>query len=385
MKRATPVRLFTALLVIATFLLISAGGTVTSQNAGLAVPDWPTSFGRWFFIPLKLWSSPAIFAEHTHRVIGAVAGLIAIGAYVTAGRMFGFRSKVGWLAAAVLVIYVIQGLMGGLRVTEKSIPLAIVHGVNGQVVFALTVVLATVVRREREASHVRVGLRTSYALLAILLVQLIMGALIRHTSTASAIPDAPLVYGGFLPPTSQEEIGRRFYELGGDEFRLYVHDPVAPKDASGQEKLDILRTTPTRPAEPPKMGYVHLQWLHRVFGFFVIPGAIVALGYRVAKQPGALAVSRWPLLLLGGLWIVQALLGMSVIWSRERWEIATGHQAVGALFLAVATWLAVRLYCTPAPGNIPGSTPGRIAGLGGAGVPAGSDHAFDSQPTHAAT
>jgi cytochrome c oxidase assembly protein subunit 15 len=66
------------LLTIATFLLIVTGGIVTSEKAGLAVPDWPGSFGYWIFLPTKIWGDMAVMLEHNHRLTAQTAGLICI-------------------------------------------------------------------------------------------------------------------------------------------------------------------------------------------------------------------------------------------------------------------------------------------------------------------
>ena len=62
----------------ATLLLICSGGMVTSKGVGLAVPDWPTTFGyNMFFFPVSKWVG-GIFFEHTHRLIASVIGFLTI-------------------------------------------------------------------------------------------------------------------------------------------------------------------------------------------------------------------------------------------------------------------------------------------------------------------
>ena len=51
-----------------TFVLLCSGGLVTSHGAGMAVPDWPNSFGyNMFLFPVSRWVG-GIFYEHTHRL-----------------------------------------------------------------------------------------------------------------------------------------------------------------------------------------------------------------------------------------------------------------------------------------------------------------------------
>src|SRR6478672_10125447 len=69
---------FAWLTCVATLLLICSGGMVTSKNVGLAVPDWPTTFGyNMFFFPISKWVG-GIFFEHTHRLIASVIGFLTI-------------------------------------------------------------------------------------------------------------------------------------------------------------------------------------------------------------------------------------------------------------------------------------------------------------------
>src|SRR5690606_14917989 len=63
-------------LVATTFVLVIAGGTVTSRGVGLAVPDWPNSFGyNMFLFPPSMWRG-GIFWEHAHRLLGSVVGML---------------------------------------------------------------------------------------------------------------------------------------------------------------------------------------------------------------------------------------------------------------------------------------------------------------------
>lgn len=179
-------------------LLILAGGLVTSAEAGLAVVDWPNSFGyNMFLYPLARMTG-SIYFEHSHRLLGSLVGLTTI---VLALRLQltprpGWQRWLGWSALALVVA---QGILGGLRVTgvftlstspadvAPSITLAIVHGVAGQLVLGALAAIATVTggawRRLHTAPPVP-GTQTSVllniALVAALLIQLVLGALLRH-------------------------------------------------------------------------------------------------------------------------------------------------------------------------------------------------------------
>jgi cytochrome c oxidase assembly protein subunit 15 len=134
------------LLAFATFPLIWVGGLVTTTDAGMAVPDWPTTYGynlflypwsEWFFGPWDL------FIEHGHRLLGACVGLIAIGLVVVVWRHEP-RRWVQVFAIALLAGVVGQGVLGGLRVRLDEVALAMLHGCTGPAFFAMCVAMAVV-------------------------------------------------------------------------------------------------------------------------------------------------------------------------------------------------------------------------------------------------
>ncbi len=181
-------------------LLILAGGVVTGAEAGLSVVDWPNSFGyNMFLYPLSRMTG-GIYYEHSHRLIGTLVGLttivLALRLYLTARP--GWQRLMGWGALALVVI---QGILGGLRVTgvftlsanpadvAPSIILAIFHGVLGQLVFGTVIAIAAatsrVLRRLHEAPACptrRTDVALNAWLVATVVVQLVLGALFRHLS-----------------------------------------------------------------------------------------------------------------------------------------------------------------------------------------------------------
>ncbi len=355
------------LLTLATFLLIGSGGLVTSLNAGLAVPDWPASFGYWFYLPARIWADVAVMMEHNHRLTGAFAGLICIATVIASVRAFGWRSRVAVLAYAVLAAYIYQGVMGGLRVTEKSVPLAVIHGVQGQLLFMLVVLLASCLGRyparikaavagfagKQVISPTAYGLTLTFVVL--MMMQLLLGAAVRHTQSASAIPDAPAVYGGFFPPMDQHVINEEFYELGGGQWQIYDHEPALSIEAADAEETpNLLISVPRVAATPPSVGLVMNQYLHRVMAMLVLPIVGFGMIHLLVKTYSAAPGLRGPVAVLSFLFVIQVLLGMSVIWSKEQPHIATSHQAVGAAMLGVATLLLIRVHlfrkltCAPA-------------------------------------
>ncbi|MEK6716734.1 MAG: COX15/CtaA family protein [candidate division NC10 bacterium] len=170
----------------ATFLLILAGGLVTNTGAGLAVPDWPTTFGYNMF--LYPWSKMVggIFYEHSHRLIGSVVGLLTLTLTLVLWAVEP-RRWLRWLGATALFAVIIQGVLGGLRVILLQETLAIVHGALAQAFFGLTAALALFTSREwKEEPHPLPGERAGHLFwLAALTtggtyLQLVVGALLTH-------------------------------------------------------------------------------------------------------------------------------------------------------------------------------------------------------------
>jgi cytochrome c oxidase assembly protein subunit 15 len=190
--------LFAKVTAAATFVLLMVGGAVTAQDAGLAVVDWPNTEGylMWAFPLAKM--TGGIYYEHSHRLFGSLVGLstVVLAVYITLRDERGWLKQLAW-SAVVLVL--IQGILGGLRVTGKltlstdasetapSLTLAIVHGVLGQVFFSVVIALwvftstrwGAVLETIRHESS-RTDRRMALTLYGMLVVQLMLGALVRH-------------------------------------------------------------------------------------------------------------------------------------------------------------------------------------------------------------
>jgi cytochrome c oxidase assembly protein subunit 15 len=189
-----------AVAVGATFLLIVAGGLVTSHEAGLAVVDWPNSYGYNIFLyPLSRMTG-GIYYEHAHRLAGSLVGLttLVLAAHLQRVERRAWVKRLGW---AGLVVVIVQGLLGGLRVTghltlstdpaavAPSIVLAVVHGTLAQLFFCLMVALAAftstgwlVAPAPREDVRAAIDRAFTTLLVPVLMVQLVLGAVQRHLS-----------------------------------------------------------------------------------------------------------------------------------------------------------------------------------------------------------
>ena len=184
----------------ATFLLLMVGGLVTSKNAGLAVVDWPNSYGyNMFLFPMSRMTG-GVYYEHSHRLMGALVGLTTL---TLATHLFRVdpRGSIRGLGVVAVLMVIGQGIMGGLRVTGRfttstspaetapNLTLALVHGVFGQLFFATMIALAVFCSRgwwEAPAPRAHPDAskehRWSALLIAVLVIQLVLGAIVRHTT-----------------------------------------------------------------------------------------------------------------------------------------------------------------------------------------------------------
>lgn len=177
------------LLACATFPLIWVGGLVTTYDAGMAVPDWPTTYGdNLFLYPVSTWLAGPwdLFIEHGHRLLGSLVGLMTICFVITAWRCEP-RRWMRWAVLAALALVIFQGLLGGQRVLLNSRQIARIHGIVGPTFFAYCVFLTAASSRWwRERRPVQ-GLGdyaiSAWMILGLAFLQLVLGSQLRHVDT----------------------------------------------------------------------------------------------------------------------------------------------------------------------------------------------------------
>ncbi len=175
--------------VCVVFPLIWMGGFVTTYKAGMAVPDWPTTYGyNMFLYPLESWLKVwDVFLEHSHRLVASSVGMLAIALAVVlwlAER----RRWIRWLGVIVVAGVCFQGVLGGLRVVADERLLAKIHGCTAPVIFALAASLVTFTSRAwREAFAGRMGApalgtfsKLALAVTVAVYLQIVAGAQLRH-------------------------------------------------------------------------------------------------------------------------------------------------------------------------------------------------------------
>lgn len=183
-------------LCVATFPLLWIGGLITTTDAGMAVPDWPGTYGyNLFLYPWRTWMFGPwdLLVEHGHRLFASGVGLLTIGFVVVVFRN-DRRPLIRWLAIGALALVIWQGVLGGLRVVLNERLLAMAHGSTGPLFFALTAVLVVLTARKSEPRPsesdqtaalsaprpAAAGTKWWWLVPALAYVQLLLGAAMRH-------------------------------------------------------------------------------------------------------------------------------------------------------------------------------------------------------------
>jgi heme a synthase len=329
-------------------LLICSGGLVTSHEAGMAVPDWPNTFGyNIFLFPVSRWVG-GVFFEHIHRLSAISVGLLTV-ILCVALFIIEERRWVKTLGVIAVAAVVVQAILGGLRVTENNPVLGLFHGCLAQSFFALMATIALVTsrfwerlenlerartsgndreRRERRERRQQIGtsqslltshfsLLTSYrrwviAITAMVFVQLVLGASMRHSHAGLSIPDFPLNYGHLFPPL----------------------------DGGSIDKINEARGAAAQPYTSAAL--ILLQYVHRIWAVLIVAGLVFTsvrlLRNRFLPLFFRRCASVWILLVL-----VQFCLGAWTVLSNKAADIATAHVFCGALTLMLGVLLAVGL------------------------------------------
>ena len=296
-RNAGILRVATRSVAFLVFLLLLAGALVTSTESGLAVPDWPLSYGK--VMPPMVGG---ILYEHGHRLVAAaVSTLVGL----ELGALLFFlegRKTVKRLAAAAFGAILLQAVLGGLTVLFLLPPaISSAHAALAEIVFALTAVVALMCSRtwndltahpaslpfeenlSSNGAKARSAFRWTLLATAAIYVQIVLGAVMRHTGAGLAIPDFPAAFGGLWP--SADELQRRG---------------------------------------------VGLHLAHRVGAVVVLVlvlAAVRALGRLSAVNPVfAGFAAAWT-----GLVTIQILLGALSIWSKKAPPLTAAHLAGGAL------------------------------------------------------
>jgi heme a synthase len=288
---------FAKLVAACTVILVLAGSFVTSTGSGLSVPDWPTTYGwNMFTFPPSKWVG-GIFYEHGHRLIASTVGFLTI---VLAAWLWRVdpRRWMKWLGVAALAAVILQGVLGGLTVLFfLPAPVSTAHAGLAEVFFCLTIALALFTSPSWLDGGARVddpGLRRmATTTTALIYLQILVGATMRHTGAGLAIPDFPLMFGHFVP------------------------DHWDPKIA--------------------------VHFAHRC-GALVVTLSIAATAAQVWRRQRHQRRLAAPAALLTALVAMQVALGAFTVLSQRNEWINSLHVVCGALVLATSLVLTLRLW-----------------------------------------
>lgn len=389
-KTSPALHRYALFVAVSALALIAIGGLVTSNGVGMAVPDWPTSYGyNMFALPFSIWLTGGVFHEHTHRQLASIVGVLVvilarwlggkksrmplmgigvgelvggfamhllgeewkgagyflsgIGGVVLLAGIAWFHNepaprplpKLGWFAFWLVQL---QGLLGGLRVvldahvfagTKLGVVFGIFHGCLAQAFFVLLCAIALMTSRwwmERfvapplggSPDRVNAELQTSTgplrALLlcttAVIFLQLILGATMRHQHAGLAISDFPLAHGKLWPDLDAKAVER----YNAERNEVVASDPI----------------TATQ---------VALQMVHRLMAVMILV-LVAACFWRLRAPDGSTALRRLSLIWLI-LVLAQAGLGAWTVLSNKAADIATLHVVGGALSLVIGSLICI--------------------------------------------
>lgn len=326
--------MFTAL---ATLVLIGIGGLVTSKGVGMAVPDWPTTYGyNMFLVPFDQWLGKfGVFEEHFHRLMASFVGFLTIGLAIWLWVKEA-RKWVRLLGTGAFVLVVMQGLLGGLRVTEINQNLGLIHGAVAQLFLILVCAIALVTSAWWQ--RVNVSDRAGFvplkgilvAVICLVFVQLLLGATMRHQHAGLAIWDFPLAHGQVWPATDEASVAT--YNENRYELQKSLHAANQLLDAQGNPKTFLAS------GHEILSWHVWLQMLHRL-GAVATLALVVAFAVKARRRLGhAHAFTKASYVLLAMV-VAQAGMGIWTILSNKAADVATGHVVLGAACLALSSLL----------------------------------------------
>jgi len=265
-----------------------------------------------------------ILYEHGHRMIASFVGMLTIGLAVWLWKKEERRWVKG-LGVAALAAVIAQGLLGGLTVVLLlPTSISVAHATLAQTFFVIVSLIALFTSRWWIVGPLRFSAGADFSLFRLSLftalcvyVQLILGALMRHTGSGLVVPDFPLAYGQIFPSVSANAVARYNQQLIDSNVRLFADGAVTSSQ-------------------------ILIHMIHRVWAVVVV-GLMSVLFTKVLRSPPLPIRVKLLSCALICLVVSQVALGAYTVLSRKGVEIATAHVAVGALILVISTLLVLHL------------------------------------------
>ncbi len=307
-----------------TFILIFVGGLVTSTSSGLSVPDWPTTYGQnMFTFPVDKWIG-GIKYEHGHRLVASFVGfltvILALWLAIKEDRRW-----VKYLGFFALGTVIIQGILGGLTVIFL-LPTAVsmAHGMLAQTFFCVVSSIVIFTSRWWRSGGERFdftngkSLQTISILASIVVfLQLVFGALLRHTYSGLSVPDFPFAYGQLFPTLSTNAVERYNQELIANGIKW-----------PGDKQIEAYQIV------------IHL--IHRYWAY-VVASVVIFFGYKLWKSvilPIRLRRTGIYLLIFV---LIQFTLGIVTVLSRKEFIVTSFHVVIGALILMTCVIATIQI------------------------------------------
>ncbi len=306
-------RRFSKIVSLTTLALIFVGGMVTSTSSGLSVPDWPLSYGM-LFPPMV----GGVFYEHGHRMVAALVGFLTLiqAFWLWRSPVAPWIKKLGWVALGVVIL---QGLLGGLTVLMfLPPPVSISHGVLAQTFFLITIVIAYALSVERQNKingktfYLEKNLLKSALLLtAAVYIQLILGALMRHTQSGLAIPDFPTMGGKIIASFDQSMLN----SINDWRFE-YNYPPVVMKQ-------------------------IVIHFLHRAWAIVILL-LVLSLAWKLVRMPTLFPNIKASIIYVNSIIWIQIILGILTVLNHKSPVLTSLHVVTGATTLGLCMLLLLR-------------------------------------------
>ena len=311
------IRILSNILAFSVLVLIFAGALVKSHDAGLSVPDWPTTYGyNMFLFPWERWVD-GIFYEHGHRLLASGVGFLTL---ILTICIFRYESRrfVKQLSAIALASVIIQGILGGLTV-RYGLPhqISIAHGLLAQTLLLMAVTIAYA--QSEEWSHgeppseslIRRSRLYIVMIVGAIYIQLILGAIVRHTGAGLASPDFPTLGGTWFPVPFSAVV------TGSNTLRANLGLPPLPE------------------------GLIALHCLHRAWGLITVILITVTTTFVRREYTPTAPISR-SMSVLVAIVVLQFILGATTVVLGREPLITSFHVATGALLLGCSFLVALR-------------------------------------------
>ena len=300
------VRRLSKIIVFLTLSLIFVGALIKSHEVGLSVPDWPTSYGKQMFLFPFSEMVGGIFYEHGHRLFATIVGFFTLLQFI----VLSFTDHPLWvkkMSFVALVLVITQGLLGGMTVIFFLPPqISILHGVLAQIFFVSIIFIAYSLSDSRsnkkKQSYPLFIKRGALIITLLVFVQLVLGALVRHTSSGLAIPDFPKMGGMWIPTFSDNMVNNINVELF-------------------DKNLDMV-----------SKWQVVIHFLHRL-GAFIITLALTFIIYKFRNMLEKNTIESKILILLSVLLLIQIILGATTVITEKLPFVASFHVVTGAALL----------------------------------------------------